>query len=315
MPIPDYETLMLPMLRLFAQGIPNVASCVPYLKEEFAITDDESAELLPSGTQTILQNRAHWARTYLAKAGLLASPGRNRHVITDVGRQILAQAPHKIDNAFLSDFQAFNQWIDSSKANAGVNDVSANDDGGEAGQLIEDTQTPEDVIETASNILHAALRDDLLALLYQMSPQRFERLILDLLSAMGYGGGNIERTTLTKASGDGGIDGIIYEDALGLDAVYIQAKRYSCENKVGRPDLQRFIGSLTGEGATKGVFVTTSDFSKEAQDYLRKVQHRVMLINGARLAQFMIAHGVGVRTRKTYAIRSVDEDYFSDVIV
>jgi restriction system protein len=153
----------------------------------------------------------------------------------------------------------------------------------------------------------------LLALLFQLSPQRFERLILDLLSAMGYGGGDIERGSLTKTTGDGGIDGIIHEDALGLDAVYIQAKRYAEDNRVGRPDVQRFIGSLTGEGATKGVFVTTSDFSREAHDYLRRVQHRVVLINGQRLAQLMILHGVGVRTRQTYLIRSVDEDYFVSI--
>jgi restriction system protein len=167
-------------------------------------------------------------------------------------------------------------------------------------------------MEYASGLLNASLRDELLSILYQMSPQRFERVILDLLGAMGYGGGDLSRSMMTKTTGDGGVDGIIHEDALGLDAVYIQAKRYDVKNNIGRPDIQRFIGSLTGEGANKGVFVTTSDFSRDAVDYLQRVQHRVVLINGQRLARLMIQHGVGVRTRQTYLIQSVDEDYFSD---
>lgn len=173
--------------------------------------------------------------------------------------------------------------------------------------------TPEDAMENASALLDSALRDELLALLQQISPTRFERLILDLLNGMGYGGGRIGSGALTKSTGDSGIDGMISEDALGLDAVYIQAKRYAPENTVGRPHIQQFIGSLTGESATKGVFVTTSDFSREARDYLNKVQQRVVLINGQKLAQLMIQHGVGVRTRTTYIVRSIDEDYFSEL--
>ena len=162
-------------------------------------------------------------------------------------------------------------------------------------------------------MLNAALRDELLSLLEAMSPVRFERLILDLLSAMGYGGGDLQKARMTKTSGDGGIDGIIDEDALGLDAVYIQAKRYNSDYKVGRPDLQRFVGSLTGESAAKGVFVTTSDFSRDAIEYVGRVQQRIKLINGQRLAGLMIQYGVGVRARITYTIRSVDEDYFSGI--
>lgn len=175
-----------------------------------------------------------------------------------------------------------------------------------------DSRTPEDAMEAAHSLLNTALRDELQTLLQQMSPQRFERLILVLLAAMGYGGGELSNGLLTKATGDGGIDGVIHEDALGLDAVYIQAKRYAPENKVSRPDIQRFIGSLTGEGAMKGVFVTTSDFSKEAQEYLYRVQHRVVLINGRKLAQLMVQHGVGVRTHRTYVVQGVDEEFFVD---
>jgi restriction system protein len=173
-------------------------------------------------------------------------------------------------------------------------------------------ETPNALIERAARDIEMTLADELLAAILALSPLRFERLILDLLRAMGYGGGAEGMYRETPGSGDGGIDGIIDEDALGLDAVYIQAKRYAPDNKVGREALQAFVGSLTGEGATKGVFVTTSDFSKPARDYVQRVQQRVVLINGDRLARLMIAHEVGVRARQTFVIRSVDEDYFAD---
>jgi len=303
---------MLPVLRLFADGAENVAACVPRIKEQFDITDDEAAELIPSGRTTVLQSRTHWARTYLAKAGLLSSPKRNRHVITDLGRKVLASNPEAIDNAYLAQFDVFTDWLERSREAARGGEGQPPTQTEFDVSPIDERQTPEDAMDAASGLLNAALRDELLAILHQMSPQRFERVILDLLSAMGYGGGDLSRSMTTKATGDGGIDGIIHEDALGLDAVYIQAKRYDVKSNIGRPDIQRFIGSLTGEGATKGVFVTTSDFSRDAVDYLLKVQHRVVLINGQRLARLLIQHRVGVRTRQTYLVQSVDEDYFSD---
>lgn len=164
---------------------------------------------------------------------------------------------------------------------------------------------------SADKVLRAALADELLALLVDLSPQRFERVILDLLAAMGFGKGDLKNGHMTKTTGDGGIDGVIHEDALGLDAVYVQAKRYAPENKISRPDIQRFVGSLTGEGATKGVFVTTSDFSREARDYISRVQHRIVLIDGQQFAHLLIQHGVGVRVRATYTLKTVDEDYFA----
>lgn len=314
MPVPDYETLMLPVLRLISEGMPNVAACVPRLKEQFEISDEDAAVLIPSGRTTVLQSRAHWARTYLAKAGLLTSPKRNVHIVTERGRAVLLQNPPRIDNAFLARFDGFTEWIDQS---AKVSSESKDEVRLVQASIVDvtplvDRQTPEDTIDAASRLLTAALRDELLSLLYQLSPQRFEKLILELLAAMGYAGGSANPGMMTKATGDGGIDGVINEDALGLDAVYIQAKRYAADRKVGRPDIQQFIGSLTGESATKGVFVTTSDFSREAHDYLQRVQQRVVLINGQRLAQLMIAHGVGVRVRQTYLIQSIDEDYFMD---
>jgi restriction system protein len=177
--------------------------------------------------------------------------------------------------------------------------------------VVDDSQTPDDAMEAASAILHAALVDELGEALRSITPQRFERLILDLLIAMGYGGGDIENGRMTKTTGDGGIDGVINEDALGLDAVYVQAKRYASDNTVGRPDVQRFVGSLTGEGASKGVFVTTSSFSREAREYVSRIQQRVVLIDGIALAQLLVKHGVGVRDRAVYVIKDVDRDYFA----
>lgn len=316
MPIPDYETLMLPVLRLFNDGARSVSECVPRLQEQFDISDEEAAELLPSGTQTILKNRAHWARTYLAKAGLLESPKRNQHVITAKGREALATNPMRIDNAFLENFDGFKDWrvrVSSvTETLEPLHEQLSPPSLFPAESRIEGGQTPEDAMAAAHKVMNAALRDDLLALLQSMDPIRFERLILDLLAAMGYGGGDLGNGRMTRTSGDGGIDGVIDEDALGLDAVYIQAKRYDPSYKVGRPDLQRFVGTLTGEGASKGVFVTTSDFSRDAAAYVDRVQHRIRLINGQKLAALLIQYGVGVRARSSYTIHSVDEDYFAD---
>jgi restriction system protein len=237
MPVPDYETLMLPLLRLFEAGAQNVGQCAPQIKEQFRISDEEAEELIPSGSTTLLYNRIHWARTYLSKAGLLESPRRNLHVITAMGRALLAQNPSQIDNAELDKIPEFRQWRDKSRTNGTADGGNS----GPAGVAIDANQTPEDALQAASALLDAALRDELLSRLLEMSPQRFERLILDLLNAMGYGGGLIGSGSMTKATGDGGIDGIINEDALGLDAVYIQAKRYSLDNNIGRPHLQQFV--------------------------------------------------------------------------
>jgi restriction system protein len=254
---------------------------------------------------TLLANRAHWARTYLSKAGLLESPRRNVHVITDRGRAALEAHPERIDNAVLSGFADFEAW----RATATAEPVD------EAGRPAPpaSSETPEDQIAALARAMDDLLATEVIEAVLALSPARFERLIVDLLLKMGYGGGNAQMGKSIGRSGDGGIDGIITEDALGLDAVYIQAKRYALDNKVGRPALNAFVGSLTGEGASKGVFVTTSDFSREAVDYVARVQHRIVLVNGTQLARLMIRHEVGVRARKTYVLRSVDEDYFSDV--
>lgn len=307
MPIPDYETLMLPVLHLFNNGAENVAECVPKIREQFGVTEDEAEELLPSGRTTILQSRVHWARTYLSKAGMLTSPKRNQHLISDKGRALIATNPATIDNALLEQQPEFREWRNSSNSS---NSASTSNTDGMSTTPPPSQKTPLEAMSAAHDLINAELRDELISILLQVSPQRFEHLILDLLQAMQYGGGDASNLRMTKTTGDGGIDGIVNEDALGLDAVYIQAKRYALDNKVGRPDIQRFVGSLTGESASKGLFVTTSDFSKEAVDYVDRVQQRIVLVNGKRLAELMITYRVGVRNAQTFSIRTIDEDYF-----
>lgn len=275
MTIPDFQMMMLPLLRMFNEGQTRVSDCLPGLIAHFNLSKDEAAELLPSGQMTYLNNRANWARSYMGKAGLLASPKRGVHEITDLGRKFLATQPTVLNKKALYQFDAFMEWRQSYKKDVHEKESVS------AGLELSLDQTPEDTIEAADKILKSALRDDLLAILYDLYPIRFERLILDLLTAMGYGKVDLANSHMIRASGDGGIDGIIFEDALELDAaVYIQAKRYAPENKVSRPAIQQFVGSLSGVGATKGVFVTTSDFSSEARASLGKVLQRVVLVNG-----------------------------------
>ena len=310
MAIPDYQAFMRPVLLAFSSGAGNVREALPEVIRELGITEEEASELLPSGRKTVVADRAHWARTYLSKAGLLESPHRNAHRVTDRGREYLARYPDRIDNAVLASVDEFEDWrtrrLDGEVNSLGT--ASALD----AAATALSAETPEALIEKSAQAIEDALAEELLSAVLGLSPQRFEDLIVDLLLAMGYGGGDSDMGSRIGKSGDGGIDGVINEDKLGLDAVYVQAKRYGLDNKVGRPALQAFVGSLTGESASKGVFVTTSDFSKEARDYVNRVQQRIVLINGDRLARLMIAHEVGVRARRAYVVRSVDEDYFAE---
>lgn len=313
--VPDYETLMLPVLKITADGCETIPEAIPSLVEKFGLTPEEASQMLPSGKQTVIANRAHWARNYMSHAGLVTQKKRGHYEISPDGKTLLASAPDRIDKNTLLGFSSFAQWYSKSVSRKRYVDADegteSNASDGNPEKAIE-TATPEEVIDSAAHAIETELASSLLLEVLGLSPVRFERLILDLLRAMGYGGGADSMYRETAQSGDGGIDGIIDEDALGLDAVYIQAKRYAPENKIGREALQAFVGSLTGEGASKGVFVTTSDFSQPARDYVHRVQQRVVLINGDRLARLMIAHEVGVRARQTYVIRSVDEDYFAD---
>ncbi|WLR96580.1 restriction endonuclease [Shinella sumterensis] len=309
MSIPDYQSLMLPVLRLAAEGEKRVADVEDRIASDFGLTQEEREELLPSGRQRVLHNRIHWAKFYMTKAGLLASPARGRFVATDDGKAILATNPDRIDVKLLLQRPEFREFY----KNASGSDV----DVGEAPKVHPshpdtDATTPEEQIEAAYQAVLTALRADLLERISQNSPAFFEGLIVDLLVAMGYGGSRKNAAEQLGRSGDGGVDGVVNEDRLGLDRVYIQAKRYAPSNSVGRPDVQAFVGSLVGLGATKGVFVTTSTFSQQARDFVKHLSQRVILIDGQRLTDLMIEHDVGVRTSRAIAFKRLDEDFFTE---
>lgn len=294
---------MRPVLQLIGQGHERIASTLPALKKQFQLSDEQMERLLPSGSKTYVHDRAVWAQTYMHKAGLIERIGRGRYVLTERGKKLLEDKPAAIGLEELGVFPEYRMWRLGQNPDSGAVEVAA-------ALHPEVLETPEDQMEQAFAQIDAALIDELLQQVLSVSPTRFEQLIVELLLAMGYGDGRSEMGRAIGKSGDGGIDGVVNEDKLGLDAVYIQAKRYAPENTVGRPALQAFIGSMTGESATKGVFVTTSSFSREAHDYVRRVQQRVVLIDGARLARLMIDHGVGVRVDKTYVLRSIDANFF-----
>lgn len=303
--LPKYEQLMLPVLELIAEGRETVLDCLPSIQSRFSLQSEQMEALLPSGKQTTISNRVHWARNYMKHAGLVAPIARGRYKVTELGQGLLDEKPSYIDKSVLERFPLYTAWraqADSSQSSATVGNISA-----------VETETPEERIETSFRQLDSDLAEELLEQVLSITPARFEQLIVDLLLAMGYGDGRAEMGQAIGKSGDGGIDGVVNEDKLGLDAVYIQAKRYAPDNIVGRPALQAFIGSMTGESATKGVFVTTSNFSKEAREYVRRVQQRVVLIDGQRLARLMIDHAVGVKIDKTYVLRSIDANFFGFV--
>ena len=311
MPIPDYQTLMLPVLRLAAEGETRVPDIVDRIAAEFELTAAEREQLLPSGRQRLLHNRVHWAKFYLGKAGLLDTPRRGRFIASETGRALLAEKPERIDVERLLTYPAFTTYYRGLGAN-GTAPVEATPAADEAAPKPDLEVTPEEQIDAAVLTLQSALRDDLLARILDNSPTFFEGVIVDLLVAMGYGGNRRDAAKRLGGTGDGGVDGVIDEDRLGLDRVYVQAKRYALSTTVGRPEVQGFVGSLVGLGATKGVFVTTSGFSQHAVDFVRHLSQRVILIDGQRLADLMVEHNVGVRVSRTVEFKRLDEDFFTE---
>ena len=306
MPIPDYQTLMLPVLTIAAEGETRVPVISDRIADQFALSEEERNEPLPNSKQLRLHNRIHWAKFYMSKAGLIDSPRRGTFVASAAGRALLAQQPARLNVDALKAYPSFMEFIDKP---AGGGATSA-----PAGEPIaaQSSITPEEQIDAAREVLNSALRTDLLARLLEQSPAFFERVIVDLLVAMGYGGSHDHAARVLGKSGDGGIDGVIDEDRLGLDRIYLQAKRYAPHVSVGRPEVQGFVGSLVGRGASKGVFVTTSSFARPAVDYAQNLQQRVILIDGNRLADLMIEFGVGVRVSRVVEVKRLDEDFFSE---
>ncbi|MBB4302378.1 restriction system protein [Rhodobium orientis] len=309
MAIPDYQTLMLPVLRIAAKGETRVPEVAEKMADELGLAPDEREEMLPSGRQRVLHNRIHWAKFYMTKAGLIDSPARGRFVASEAGRELLASNPTRLDTRMLMDYPGFREFYESSHSKGSSNDRVSDR---EPAIVVDETETPEEQIEAAYRSLNAALRADLLDRIRENSPAFFEKLIVDLLVAMGYGGSHKNAAEQLGRSGDGGVDGVINEDRLGLDRIYVQAKRYAEENTICRPAVQGFVGSLVGFGATKGVFVTASTFSSGAVSYAKNLPQRVILIDGNRLADLMIEHGVGTRPHRTIQVQRLDEDFFSE---
>jgi len=296
--VPGFQEFMLPLLRLGADGQPfTQKEAGTALADQMGLTEDDRSELLSSG-QTRLFNRVAWARSYLKAAGLLASPSRGVSVITERGRRVLDDSPDRIDIKYLDRFPEFAAFR-SRKAPA-----EAESAGTEA------SETPEEQFESSYQLFRDSLAAELLERVRVVSPNFFERLVVDLLVRMGYGGSRQDAGQAIGQSGDGGIDGIIKEDKLGLDAVCIQAKRWQAP--VGRPVVQAFAGSLEGRRARKGVLLTTSTFTKDAEDYVNAIEKRIVLIDGTTLSRLMIDHGVGVGEIATYKLARVDEDYFDE---
>jgi restriction system protein len=313
MGVPDFQTLMLPLLRLAVAGKTTIRDCIPEIAREFALTQADLDEMLPSGRQQTLANRLHWARTYLAKAGLLATVKRGVFAPSVTGREIIAANPPRIDMKFLERFEDYRGWrVDQFRSAEAVDDACAPADHTAQSIAQPPAATPEDRIAAAVIEMEAGLASDLLERLLSGSPAFFERAVVDVLVAMGYGRGRKGAGQRLGRSGDGGIDGVISEDPLGLDNVYVQAKRYAPGNTVGRPAIQQFVGALNELRASKGVFFTTSSFSGEAKRTVESVSQRVMLIDGNRLTRLMIAHGVGVRPVETITLSQIDENFFSE---
>jgi restriction system protein len=314
MPIPDYESAMLPLLRLAADGLEHrFRDAVEQLAVQFKLSDDERSEMLPSGTAPLFDNRIGWARTYLKQAGLLESPQRGLFKITERGRSVLTGSPSRIDASFLDQFEEFRAF--RTRRREGTTVVTMPPNGSTITAistiLAEDLpsdQTPEDLLASAYRHLRRNLEIELIEQVKAASPAFFERLVIDLLVAMGYGGTRQDAGRAIGKSGDGGIDGIIKEDKLGLDVIYIQAKRW--EGTIGRPEIQKFAGALQGQRATKGVFITTSAYSREALEYTGAINSKIILINGEQLAGLMIDHNVGVSTIGMYELKRLDNDYF-----
>lgn len=298
MTIPDYQTIMSPLLRLLSDGKEYAfRDTVELLAGQFKLSDSELREMLPSGQQTVFHNRVGWARTYMKKAGLVESPRRGFLKITDRGMKVIKSNPGRIDDNFLDQFPEF---VEFKKLKREKPIVLSSD------QL----ETPEEVLENSFQSLRQSLANDLLEQIKTSPPSLFEKIVVKLLVSMGYGGTLRDAGQAIGKSGDEGIDGIIKEDRLGLDIIYVQAKRWA--NTVGRPEIQKFAGALQGQKAKKGVFITTSDFSKDAFDYAAKIDSKIVLIDGEQLAQYLIDHNIGVTPVANYEVKRIDSDYFSE---
>jgi len=304
MAIPDYQSLMLPVLTASTNGEVRIGAVVDQLAGQLSLTPEERAELLPPGKQTIFSNRVHWAKTYLGKAALIESTRRGHFKITLRGQQVLDSRPARIDNAFLNQFDEFQQFTEKSVQGAAEGEHPA------VPTFESQRATPDEAMRVAHRQIEEALAQELLDRIQAAPPDFFERLIVNLLLKMGFGGSAADAGRALGRSGDDGVDGVIDQDALGLDRIYIQAKRYANGNNIGPGAIRDFFGSLDRHKATKGLFVTTSTFSSAAKETSEFLSKRIVLIDGEQLTKLMIRHSVGCRVEDTLDIKKIDEDFF-----
>ena len=300
MAIPNYETLMLPILHFLSEGgVKKTREIIHMIIREFKITPEETKKLIPSGRAKLIDNRVGWACTYLRKHGLMSSPQRGQNQITDEGINILSLKPNRIDNKFLKQLyqdEASDNFLDpNSRINIDENDIS--------------NKTPEEIIGIQSEIINESLAKDLLNYISQIEPEQFEQLVVDLLLAMGYGGTVEDAGSAIGRSNDGGIDGLIKEDVLGLDTIYLQAKRW--QNTIPIKEIRDFAGALLLKRSNKGVFITTSNFPPSAHEFVSAIDRKIILIDGNRLTQLMIKFNLGVSTKEQISIKEIDIDYFT----
>lgn len=306
MAIPDYQSLMLPVLRYSEAGEVKIGDVVDKIAFELQLNDDELAELIPSGKQTTYSNRVHWAKSYLKQAGLIQPTKRAHFAITQRGRDVLKSGVQRIDIKFLKQFSEFVDFQNRSNVDEEttapllpVHDVQQFD-----------SRTPDDLMRQTSLTIHAALGNEILDRLRISKPAFFERVVVQLLLAMGYGGTLAQAGKAIGKSGDNGVDGVIDQDTLGLDRVYVQAKRYAEDTTVGAGDIRDFFGSLDMHKATKGLFVTTSSFTKAAMETAEKLGKRIVLVDGRDLTKLMIRFNVGCRVEEVFEMKKIDEDFF-----
>ncbi len=304
MSVPDYQSLMLPVLLAASRGEVRIGDVVDTVADQLGLTPEQRGERISSGRQTLLSNRIHWAKSYLVKAGLVEITRRAHFRITGRGQEILRSNPDRIDNRLLSQFSEFLEFTkrtvtDSDVESPAMRDIST-DDG----------RTPEEIMRVSHKQIESTLAQELLDRVLVSPPDFFERLLVNLLLNMGYGGSGIDAGRVLGRSGDGGIDAVIDQDALGLDRVYVQAKRYAVSNTVGSPEIRDFLGGLDHRRATKGLFVTTSGFSASAREAAKSSSKHIVLIEGRQLTQLMIRYNVGCRVEDTMTIKRLDEEFF-----
>jgi restriction system protein len=306
MAIPDYQTLMLPVLKASAKGEVRIADVVAQVSKEFGLTPDDVATMLPSGKQTIVSNRTHWAKAYLAKAGLVEATRRGCFRITTRGLTVLTENPKRIDVPFLMKYEEFRKFREGGGEGKAAVQFSALTPTTEPTEFA----TPDEVLRSTVQKINSTLATELLGRILAAPPSFFEQVVVKLLLGMGFGGSREQAGRAIGASGDGGLDGVIDQDALGLDRIYLQAKRYAAERPVSEPEVREFSGALSAAKANKGVFVTTSYFTKPAADFVNRIPSTIVLIDAEELTSLMIRYNVGVRDEEVISIKKIDEDFF-----